>query len=136
MTSSPDLGWLLDDLVTRVPGIEKAMVLTRDGLSAGASAALGREDAERLAAIAAAFHSLARGAARHLGSEEVRQVIVEMNTAFLFTTAAGEGSCLAVVSSAKADVGMVAYEMAMLIRRVNEHLNLRRRPVPSGGEVT
>ena len=136
MTSSLEFGWLLDDLVTRVPGIEKAMVLTRDGLSAGASATLGREDAERLAAIAAAFHSLARGAARHLGSEEVRQVIVEMNTAFLFTTAAGEGSCLAVVSSAKADVGMVAYEMAMLIRRVNEHLDLRRRPVPSGGEVT
>jgi predicted regulator of Ras-like GTPase activity (Roadblock/LC7/MglB family) len=135
MTSAPELGWLLDDLVTRVPDVENALVLTRDGLIVGASAKLSREDAERLAAIAAAFHSLARGAVRQLGGEEVRQVIVEMDAAFFFTTAAGEGSCLAVISSARADVGLVAYEMAMLIKRVNEHLAVRPRPVPSGGEV-
>jgi predicted regulator of Ras-like GTPase activity (Roadblock/LC7/MglB family) len=136
MTSVPELGWLLDDLVTRVPDVEKALVLTRDGLTVGASATLGREDAERLAAIAAAFHSLARGAVQHLGGEEVRQVIVEMNAAFFFTTAAGEGTCLAVISSAKADVGLVAYEMAMFIKRVNEYLAVRPRPVRTGGKVT
>ena len=31
MTSVPELGWLLDDLVTRVQGIRKALILTRDG---------------------------------------------------------------------------------------------------------
>ncbi len=135
MTSGTGLGWLLDDLVTRVPDVEKALVFTRDGLTVGASATLSREDAERLAAIAAAFHSLARGAVRHLGGEHVRQVIVEMDAAFLFITAAGEGSCLAVVSSASAEVGLVAYEMAVLIKRVSDHLTVRPRPVPSGGEV-
>jgi predicted regulator of Ras-like GTPase activity (Roadblock/LC7/MglB family) len=137
MTDTPELGWLLDDLVARVPGVEKALVLSRDGLSVGASAALSREDAERLAAMAASFHSLARGTVQELDGGDVCQVIVEMNSAFFFTTAAGEGSCLAVVSSAQVDVGMVAYEMAMLVRRVSEHLSVRsRRPVPSGGEVT
>jgi predicted regulator of Ras-like GTPase activity (Roadblock/LC7/MglB family) len=135
MTSVPQLGWLLDDLVTRVPGIRKALILTRDGLTVGASATLGREDAERLSAIAAAFHSLARGAVRQLGGEEVRQVIVEMDAGFLFTTAAGEGSCLAVISSAEADVGLIAYQTAMLIKRVNDHLAVHSRPVPSGGEA-
>lgn len=135
MTSVPELGWLLDDLVTRVPGIRKALILTRDGLTVGASATLSREDAERLSAIAAAFHSLARGAVRQLGGEEIRQVIVEMDAGFFFTTAAGEGSCLAVISSAEADVGRVAYETAMLIKRTNDHLAVRRRSVPSGGEV-
>jgi predicted regulator of Ras-like GTPase activity (Roadblock/LC7/MglB family) len=134
MTSVPDVGWLLDDLVTRVPGVKKALVLTRDGLTVSASATLTRDDAERLAAIAAAFHSLARGAVRQLGAEEVRQVIVEMDAGFFFTTAAGEGSCLAVISSARADVGLVAYEMAMLIKRVNDHLAVRPRPAPGGGE--
>lgn len=135
MTAVTDLGWLLDDLVARVPGIKKALILTRDGLTVGASATLSREDAERLSAVAAAFHSLARGAVRQLGGEEVRQVIVEMDAGFFFTTAAGEGSCLAVISSAKADVGEVAYETAMLIKRTNDHLAVRPRSVSSGGEV-
>jgi predicted regulator of Ras-like GTPase activity (Roadblock/LC7/MglB family) len=135
MTSAPELGWLLDDLVTRVRGVKKALILTRDGLTVGASATLGREDAERLSAVAAAFHSLARGAVRQLGGEEVRQVIVEMDAGFFFTTAAGEGSCLAVISSAEADVGLIAYETATLIKRINDHLAVRPRAVPSGGEV-
>jgi predicted regulator of Ras-like GTPase activity (Roadblock/LC7/MglB family) len=137
MNAAAELGWLLDDLVARVPGIEKALVLTRDGLSAGASATLSHEDAERLAAMAAAFHSLGRGAVRELAGGEVRQIIVEMDSAFLFTTAAGEGGCLAVVSSAQVDVGLVAYEMAVMVRRVGQRLSPQsRRPVPSGGEVT
>jgi predicted regulator of Ras-like GTPase activity (Roadblock/LC7/MglB family) len=134
MTSVPEIGWILDDLVTRVSDVKKALVLSRDGLPVGASATLGREDAERLAAIAAAFHSLARGAVRELGGEEVRQVVVEMDAGFFFTTAAGEGSCLAVTTSAQADVGLVAYEMAMLIKRVRDHLAVHRTPVPGGGE--
>ena len=134
MKSRGEVGWLLDDLVARIPGIEKALVLTRDGLTVEASATLRNEDAERLAAIAAGFHSLARGAVRHLGAEQVHQVIVEMDAAFLFITAAGEGSSLAVVTTAFVEVGLVAYEMAMLIKRVGAHLAVRPRPVASGGE--
>jgi len=48
-----DLGWLLDDLVTRVAEISKAVILTRDGLVVGASTGLTREDAEHLSALAA-----------------------------------------------------------------------------------
>jgi predicted regulator of Ras-like GTPase activity (Roadblock/LC7/MglB family) len=59
-----------------------------------------------------------------------------MDAAFLFISAAGQGSCLAVVSSAGADVGMIAYEMALLVNRVSDHLALRPRSVPTGGEVT
>jgi predicted regulator of Ras-like GTPase activity (Roadblock/LC7/MglB family) len=136
MTSGAELGWLLDDLVSRVPDIGKALVLTRDGLTVAASATLTREDAERLAAIAAGFHALARGAVRELGAEQARQVIVEMDAAFLFITAAGEGGCLAVVSSARADVGLIAYEMAMLIKRVNDHLAVSLRSISTGGEET
>jgi predicted regulator of Ras-like GTPase activity (Roadblock/LC7/MglB family) len=130
------IGWLLDGLVSQVSGIEDALVLTRDGLTVAASATLDREDAERLAAIAAGFHSLGRGAVRHLGAEQVHQIIVEMDTSFLFITAAGEGTCLAVVSSASADVGLIAYEMAMLIKRVDDYLAVPPRAVSGGGEVT
>jgi predicted regulator of Ras-like GTPase activity (Roadblock/LC7/MglB family) len=127
-----DLGWLLDDLVTRVPGIEKALILSRDGLAIGASGSFSREDAEHLSAVAAGFASLARGAAAQFGGGRIRQTIVEMEYAFLFVTAAGEGSCLAVLSSASADVGLVAYEMAVLVKRVGPHLAVHPRPMPAG----
>jgi predicted regulator of Ras-like GTPase activity (Roadblock/LC7/MglB family) len=128
-----DLDWLLDDLVNRVTQIDKAVILSRDGLAIGASNGLTREDAEHLSAVAAGFQSLARGAGRHFGGGQVRQTIVEMDTAFLFVTAAGEGSCLAVLSPASADAGLIAYEMAVLVKRVGQHLSVSPRPIRAAG---
>ena len=128
-----DLSWLLNDLVARVHDIGKAVILTGDGLVTGASLGLSREDAEHLAAVAAGVQSLARGAGRHFGGGRVRQTIVEMENAFLFVTAAGEGSCLAVLTPATADVGLVAYEMAVLVKRVGPHLEVDPRPGSGGG---
>jgi predicted regulator of Ras-like GTPase activity (Roadblock/LC7/MglB family) len=123
-----ELSWLLDDLVRRVPQVSKAVMLTQDGLAIGASAGLSREDAEHLAALAAGFQSMARGAGQHFGGGRVRQTIIEMEAAFLFVSAAGQGTCLAVLSTGDADIGLVAYEMAVLVRRSNEHLGVASRP--------
>ena len=57
----------------------------------------------------------------------VRQTIIEMEAAFLFVSAAGQGTCLAVLSTGDADIGLVAYEMAVLVRRSNEHLAVAAR---------
>ncbi|MEU8488455.1 MULTISPECIES: roadblock/LC7 domain-containing protein [unclassified Streptomyces] len=119
---SGELDWLLDDLVLRVAELRHAVVLSNDGLAVGASSGLGREDAEHLAAVASGFHSLAKGAGRHFGAGGVRQTMVEMDDGFLFVAAAGDGSCLAVLSTADADIGLVAYEMARMVKRVGEHL--------------
>lgn len=126
---SGELDWLLDDLVLRVHEVRHAVVLSNDGLAVGASSDLRREDAEHLAAVASGFHSLAKGAGRHFGAGGVRQTMVEMDDGFLFVAAAGDGSCLAVLTSATADIGLVAYEMARLVKRVGEHL---RTPTRAG----
>jgi predicted regulator of Ras-like GTPase activity (Roadblock/LC7/MglB family) len=131
-SSDADLSWLLDDLVTRVAQIDKALILSRDGLAIGASTGFTREDAEHLSAVAAGFQSLARGAGQHFGGGRIRQTIVEMDNVFLFVTAAGEGSCLAVLSPATADVGLIAYEMAILVKRVGPHLSVLPRPASAG----
>ena len=135
MSVASELDWLLDDLVSRVVHIEKAVILSRDGLAIGASAGLSKEDADHLSAAAAGFQSLARGVGRHFGGGPARQIIIEMESEFLFVTAAGEGSCLAVLATAAADVGLVAYEMAILVKRVGEHLGVNPRPVPSAAEA-
>ncbi|MCM2579252.1 roadblock/LC7 domain-containing protein [Streptomyces meridianus] len=125
-----DLNWLLDDLVERVGSIRKALVLSGDGMMTGASKELTREDGEHLSAVASGFHSLAKGVGRHFDAGEVRQTVVELDGAFLFVTAAGEGSCLAVLAEADSDVGQVAYEMTLLVKRVGQHLATAPR---SGG---
>ena len=127
---SGELDWLLEELVARVPEIRHAVVLSGDGLAVGTSKALSRDDGERFAAIASGFHSLAKGAGRHFRAGSVVQTMVELEAGFLFVVAAGEGSCLAVFSDAGADVGLVAYEMARLVKRVGAHLS-----TPARGEA-
>ncbi|MEU2183813.1 roadblock/LC7 domain-containing protein [Streptomyces thermolilacinus] len=133
--TSGDLDWLLDDLLARVREVRDAVVLSSDGLPVGASSGLGREDAEHLAAVASGFHSLAKGTGRHFGVGGVRQTMVELDDAFLFVVAAGDGSCLAVLSTASADIGLIAYEMARLVKRVGEHLHTppRAAHAPAAG---
>ncbi|MET7641248.1 roadblock/LC7 domain-containing protein [Streptomyces sp. NPDC005438] len=116
------LNWLLDELVGRVGSIRKALVLSGDGLARGTSEGLSREDGEHLAAVASGFHSLAKGVGRHFEAGSVRQTVVELDDAFLFVTAAGDGSCLAVLAESDADVGQIAYEMTLLVKRVGAHL--------------
>ena len=116
------LSWLLDNLVDQVQHVQQALILSRDGLVVAASRGLTAEDGEHLSALAAGLQSLARGTGRHFRAGEVRQTIIEMEFAFLFVIAAGKGTCLAVLTSADPNVGLVAYEMAMLIRRMGKYL--------------
>jgi predicted regulator of Ras-like GTPase activity (Roadblock/LC7/MglB family) len=130
----PDtFGWLLDDLVRRVEPISKAVILSADGLALGASSTLERDDAEHLAALSAGFQSLARGAGRYFGGGQVRQTIIEMESGFLLVAAAGHGTCLAVLAEQNADLGLVAYEMAILVRRSEEHLGVSPRAAAADG---
>jgi predicted regulator of Ras-like GTPase activity (Roadblock/LC7/MglB family) len=126
--ASGQLTWLLDNLASQAEHIRQALAFSGDGLVVAASEGLGREDAERLAALAASVQSLARGAGQLLRGGEARQTIIEMDSMFLFVTAAGEGTCLAVTATAEANVGVVAYEMAMLVRRMGKYLVAGPRP--------
>jgi len=126
-SAGQELSWLLDDLAARVDQIQQAVILSRDGLTVAASQSLSREDAEHLSALAAGVQSLARGAGEHFNLGEVRQTIIELERAFLFVTAAGHGSCLAVMCPSNADAGLIAYEMAMLVKRAGPHLAAQPR---------
>ncbi|MCH0539216.1 roadblock/LC7 domain-containing protein [Streptomyces sp. MUM 203J] len=131
MALDKELDWLLDDLTKRVAHVRHVLVLSNDGLVTGTNSDLPREDAEHLAAVCSGLHSLARGSGRHFRVGRARQTMVEFDDALLFVTAAGEGSCLAVLATSDADVGQVAYEMTLMVNRVGEHLAVAaRRPSP------
>lgn len=117
-TSAPtDLAWLLDDLVGRVAGARHAVVLSADGLLVDHSPEMSLLDAEALAASASALHGLARGTGHRFNGGGIRQTVVEMDQAFLFVTAANDGSCVAMLGSAHADVGTIAYEINLFVTR-------------------
>ncbi|MGH3244077.1 MAG: roadblock/LC7 domain-containing protein [Spirillospora sp.] len=120
--SGSDLGWLLDDLVKRLPHAGGAVVLSADGLLMASSEGVTQDDGEHLAAVAAGIQSLARGAGTRFGGGPVRQTIIEMRSAYLLVTVAGKGACLAVLAGEDADVGLVAYEMAVLVTALGDHL--------------
>ena len=122
-STAVDIAWLVNDLVDRVAHVEHAVVLSHDGLLIGRSQGLDQEEAESLSAVAAGMHGLARSAGRRFNRGAVRQTIIEMEVGFLFVTAGGNGACLGVLATEDADVGLIAYEMAMLVARVGNYLS-------------
>ncbi|GAB3447699.1 roadblock/LC7 domain-containing protein [Streptomonospora sediminis] len=127
-TAAGELSWLLDDLLTRAQGTRHAIVLSTDGLLMASSSQLDRSTAEHLSAIASGLHSLAAGASKQFSAGGIRQSIIEMDDAFLFVAAAGEGACMALLSDTECDVGLVAYEMNKVIQRVGQYLSAPPRP--------
>ncbi|GAA3739645.1 roadblock/LC7 domain-containing protein [Salinactinospora qingdaonensis] len=121
--ASRDLDWLLDELIDRAVGTRCAIVLSADGLLIGKSKELTTSDAEHLSAMASAFQSLARGTGRHFGGGRVLQTVVEMEHAYLFVSGAGSGACLSVIAEEDSDVGLIAYEMNVLVEQVGSFLD-------------
>ncbi|MFB7666582.1 roadblock/LC7 domain-containing protein [Kitasatospora sp. NPDC056138] len=135
MTTTPDLGWLLADIIG-VPEVQHAVVVSNDGLEIGRSERIARDDAERLAAACSGLQSLARGVAQGFGGRQssTRQIIIEYGGGYLFVVAAGAGAHLAVVTGEAVDAGLVAYQMQVLVERIGAHLTSPPRVEPLAGE--
>ncbi len=116
-TQASNVNWLVNSFVERVPGVTESVVVSSDGLPIAASTGLDRDAVDRFAAVSSGLIGLAYGAAGRFGGGAVSEVIVEMENAFLFVTGISDGSLLATVAQAGADVGLVAYEMAVLVEK-------------------
>lgn len=117
-----NFSWLLDNFVKSVPDVRHTLVVSADGLLMAMSEELDRTQGDQLSAIVAGMSSLTRGAARQLGAGDVRQAIIEMDAMFMFLMNISDGSVLSVVADASCDVGLVGYEMAMLVSRTEATL--------------
>jgi uncharacterized protein len=117
-----DLTWLIGNFATKTPGVAHALVVSADGLPVAVSDRLDRAKADQLAAIASGLASLTQGAARLLDRGRVKQTMVQMDRGLLVIMAISDGSCLAVLAASPCDVGVVAYQMAVLVTRVGEVL--------------
>ncbi len=112
-----NLNWLVSNFVDGVPGVSDAVVVSSDGLLVAMSDGVDRVDADRLSAVAAGLQSIARGAASPLKGGPLHEVIVEYDNAILFVMSISQTSALAVTAARPCDVGLVGYEMAVLVER-------------------
>lgn len=126
-TQPNQFGWLVDDFVDRVPGVAHAVVVSADGLLLTASAHLPRDRADQLAAVASGLLSLTQGAARCFEAGQVVQTVVEMERGIVLLMAISDGSCLSVLASPSCDIGLVGYEMTLLVERVGQLLTPQLR---------
>ncbi|QVQ52040.1 roadblock/LC7 domain-containing protein [Spiractinospora alimapuensis] len=117
-----DLNWLITDFANRVPDVAHAIVVSSDGLPLAASAGFPADRVDQLAAIASGLSSLTQGAARVFEGGAVAQTVVEMERGLLLVMAISDGSSLAVLAAADCDLGLVAYEMTLLVDRVGRAL--------------
>lgn len=112
--------WLLDDLLVSVPGVEDAVVVSSDGLLLADS----RDGARGgdLSAIVCGLVGLAAGLSRALEQGGLKRLMATMDEGHLVAMAISDGSCLGVYASLRCDLGVLAYQMALLVERAGHAL--------------
>jgi uncharacterized protein len=117
-----DLNWLITNFVERVASVAHAIVVSSDGLPMAYSQGFPADRVDQLAAVTSGLTSLTQGASRVFEGGAVTQTVVEMQRGLLIVMAISDGSSLAVLAAADCDMGLVAYEMALLVERVGSAL--------------
>jgi uncharacterized protein len=112
-----DLNWLVTDFVGRVPDVAHAVIVSADGLVVAVSAGFPESRAGRLAAVTSGLSSLVQGAASMFEAGSVNQTMVEMDAGVFVVMTISHGASLAVLAGPDGKMGLIAYEMALLVER-------------------
>ncbi|MEV6318988.1 roadblock/LC7 domain-containing protein [Streptomyces sp. NPDC051776] len=118
---------LLTGLVQVVADVRHAVIVAQDGLVISRSTSFSRAAAERLAAAVSGVMSLSRGISDDTKGGRVLQTLIEMQNGFLMLSSASSGSHLAVLTIREADIGIVAFEMNMLVKKLGALLTTQPR---------
>jgi predicted regulator of Ras-like GTPase activity (Roadblock/LC7/MglB family) len=117
-----DLNWLITDFAGRVPSVAHAIVVSADGLPLAYSDGFPKDRADQLAAVTSGLTSLTQGAARVFEGGPVTQTIVEMKFGFMFVMSISDGSVFAVMAAPECDMGLVGYQMTLVVERTGDVL--------------
>ena len=117
-----DFVWLINSFVSKVPGVANTILVSSDGLALAKSQGFPDDRADRLAAVVSGLTSLTIGASRCFSAGDVRQILVEMDEGYLFIMSVSEGSSIAALADPSSDIGLVGYEMSLLVSRVGSAL--------------
>ncbi len=109
-----DLDWLVTDFTERVLDVAHAVVVSSDGVPLAASDSIAPGRLDKLAVITSGVVSLAEGAAMVFEGGGLTQILVTMEGGHFVVMRISDGSSLAALAAADADLDLVAFEMTRL----------------------
>ncbi|PXY28601.1 roadblock/LC7 domain-containing protein [Prauserella flavalba] len=130
-STAQSTGWLVSAFTEEVAGVAHAALVSADGLLVAADKNLPKDRADQLSAIASGLSSLAVGTADLFTAGRVVQSVIEMEQGFLLLMSVGDGSNLVVLAGSGCDIGLVGYEMTLLVDRVGKMVDTPMRRPPA-----
>jgi predicted regulator of Ras-like GTPase activity (Roadblock/LC7/MglB family) len=124
-TEAQQFNWLLSQFASNTPEVVDAIAVSSDGLLIAMSHKLDRANADRLAAITSALSSLAIGAGRVYELGNPNKIIIDLEGGYLLVSSISAGASLGVMASRAANLGNLAYEMAVFANRAGEVISPR-----------
>ncbi|MET9514393.1 roadblock/LC7 domain-containing protein [Streptomyces sp. NPDC002994] len=126
-TTSNDMIYsILDNNLSRIAGIQGAVLLSNDGINLSAYL-LERDQAERMAAASSGIAATMKAISREINGGQVIRQLVEMDDRYLCIVGCGEGSTLIVVTSRKARLGELGGEAVRTAQALGEWLGTPER---------
>ncbi|MBT2405016.1 MULTISPECIES: roadblock/LC7 domain-containing protein [unclassified Streptomyces] len=117
---------VLDNNLSRIAGIQGAVLLSNDGIRLSAYL-LERDQAERIAAASSGVAATMKAISREVDGGRVIRQLVEMDDRYLCIVGCGEGSTLIVVTSRKARLGELGGEAVRTAQALGEWLGTPER---------
>ncbi|MEU8973103.1 MULTISPECIES: roadblock/LC7 domain-containing protein [Streptomyces] len=123
-----DLSWVLND-VLEVRGARHAILVSGDGLLLQRSDDISRDDAETNAAAMSSMQSLSRAVAHFVGAGHGiwKQTLLEYDGGWIFLSAAGQGSYLAVSAALDVDMEAVSFRMQKTVNALSKAMSVAPR---------
>jgi uncharacterized protein len=123
MTNAREFDWILKRFAEETAGVEHVVALSSDGLLLASSTSISRDDGEQLSAVMSGLQALGIGVCERFDQGNVEQIMIEMTDGYLFGTAISLGASLCVLAHKDCDMGLIAYEMALLCQRTASALS-------------
>lgn len=117
------LNWLLDRFERETPGVRSVQTVSADGMHLACSSHMDRATADTFAAVTSGLTSLCESASDVFGMTPFIRQIIETGTGWILLSRVSSRASLAVIADADADLGLVGYEMTVLIEQAGDLLS-------------
>jgi uncharacterized protein len=117
-----DFSWLLSRFVGETQGVRDAVAVSADGFHLASSPGVDTAAGQQFAAIVSGLASLTTNAAELFDIQPTVRLMIEAGRGFIIVNRINARAALGVIVEPDADLGMVAYEMALFCDQTGEAL--------------
>ena len=118
LTDAEQLQWLLSRICSDTAGVKASVAIAADGQLLAVADGMTRPAADRLRAVTFAFSALARGSGNAFELGQAGKVIIDLDRGYLMVTFVNAHRLLGIVATNDADLGALAYDMAVLTNQI------------------